>query len=325
MIEWHKLLGVSFVDYLTNTNFSVEIEKELEMPQFLDYLVLRTDDNSMQLINPPDGMETLARYNLITYKSKHQAINGWSINELIGYYVIYRKIASASLEENNKLLSSEMFKLIAVATRFPANFLSDERYVVLKKGVYRIFRGDQDVDIIVISQLPKSENNAFWHMLSPDEKSLDYGLKNYKWNRDDLHYFFINEYLKNVNMEELNMSYTIRDFKRECIMDTLEYVAMNFKPDEVRDILQRKRVIAQELLKVLPIKDWIREFPTEEILERIPLEERIKGIPLEERIKGIPLEERIKGIPLEERIKGINSEDRLRLLKILQNQNNQTV
>jgi len=41
MIEWHKILGMALVNFFSNTNYLVEIEKELEIPQFLDYLVVK--------------------------------------------------------------------------------------------------------------------------------------------------------------------------------------------------------------------------------------------------------------------------------------------
>ena len=75
MIEWHKILGMALVDFFSSTNYSVEIEKELEIPQYLDYLVVKGNNinniNNSTLILP-DGMETLSQYNLLTFKSLEQ-------------------------------------------------------------------------------------------------------------------------------------------------------------------------------------------------------------------------------------------------------------
>jgi len=35
----------------------------------------------------PDGLEHLADYNILTYKSMHQALVSWAIEEVIGHYV----------------------------------------------------------------------------------------------------------------------------------------------------------------------------------------------------------------------------------------------
>ena len=67
MIEWHKILGMALVDFFSNTNYSVEIEKELEIPQYLDYLVVKGNNINNSTLILPDGMETLSQYNLLTF------------------------------------------------------------------------------------------------------------------------------------------------------------------------------------------------------------------------------------------------------------------
>jgi hypothetical protein len=62
MIEWHKILGMALVDFFSNTNYLVEIEKELKIPQFLDCLVVNKvkDTNENDSLVLPDGMESLS-------------------------------------------------------------------------------------------------------------------------------------------------------------------------------------------------------------------------------------------------------------------------
>ncbi|KPA12454.1 hypothetical protein MHK_007339, partial [Candidatus Magnetomorum sp. HK-1] len=217
MIGWHKLLGISFVDYFTDTPYSVDIEKELEIPQYLDYIILENTEVDNQLIDPPDGFESLNKYNLITYKSSQESLNGWALNELISYYVLYRKILSALAEKKDKkkLVPPELFKLFAVSTRFPVKLLKNERYKELKEGIFQIKQGDQYVDIIVVSKLPKTKNNAFWHLFGLDQESIEFGFNNYQWNREDIKYYIFNELSKLKGGK--HMSYTVDDFKREVV------------------------------------------------------------------------------------------------------------
>ena len=196
MIEWHKILGMTLIDFFSDTNYSVEIEKELEIPQFLDYLVIKaenTEEHPSLIL--PDGMEKLLRYNLITFKSLRQPLDLWAIDELICYYVLYRKIVSPSLEN---LISEKNFKLIGIATRFPAKLSKETTLKPVKDGVFRIDHGNQPIDIIVISRLPQYQKNAIFHLFSTDTENIDFGLSEYQWKREDLKFLVINERFKHI-------------------------------------------------------------------------------------------------------------------------------
>jgi len=64
----------------------------------------------------PNGFDTLNVYNLISYKSLHEAFDGWALKELIGHYVNYRKQVSPSL---HKLLPENQFQLYAISIQHP--------------------------------------------------------------------------------------------------------------------------------------------------------------------------------------------------------------
>jgi hypothetical protein len=274
MIIWHKILGVTLVDYFTDTPYSVEIEKELKIPQYLDYIILEnTQPEKYQLVDPPDGLENLCNHNLITYKSVHESMNGWAINELISYYVLYRKILRVKdggddKQKKNQLKPSSQFKLIAVATRYPVSLLTKERYIKLKEGVYQIERGDQTVDIIVISQLPKTKNNAFWHLFGNEQQYVEFGFENYKWKRNDLKH---SVYSKLLQLMEVNkMSYTVKDFQLEVLFDC---------------------------------------FTKEEILGRYKPEDRLKGLGPGDLLKGLGPGDLLKGLRVKDQQAGLKPED----------------
>ena len=87
--DWHRLFGLVLTDFFTGTPFIVEIESDLStQQQFLDVLILRRGDAPFDG-GLPDGLEGLAAHNLITFKSRHEALDDWAMKELIGHYVAY--------------------------------------------------------------------------------------------------------------------------------------------------------------------------------------------------------------------------------------------
>ena len=89
MINWHRLFGLSLKDFFTRSPFDVEVEIDLSVKrQFLDIVILRRHSGQMNELLP-DGLENIATYNLITYKSAHEALDSWTIDELLGHTVSY--------------------------------------------------------------------------------------------------------------------------------------------------------------------------------------------------------------------------------------------
>src|SRR4051794_38578126 len=97
--DWHRLFGLLLTDFFTDTPFEVEIEKDLsKQQQFLDVVILHKGEGKFEG-RLPDGLGELAVYNLITFKSHHEALDAWAMKELIGHYVAYRKLISTSLSD----------------------------------------------------------------------------------------------------------------------------------------------------------------------------------------------------------------------------------
>jgi len=94
MINWHRLFGLTLDDYFSGTGYAVELEKDLARKrQLLDVLIIRAPAPASvrALPDPCDGLEALCAHNLLTYKSLHESLDAWAIEELIGHYVNYRK------------------------------------------------------------------------------------------------------------------------------------------------------------------------------------------------------------------------------------------
>jgi hypothetical protein len=247
-----------------------------------------------EISEPPDGLENLARHNLMTYKSIRQPLDGWALDELIGHYVNYRKQSSPSVD---KLLPIDDFGLYAVSTRHPEKLATEVALELVKQGVYEVPWGSRRIRIIVLSGVPRVERNAIWQLFSGIPENVQFGALNYHWQRPD-HSGIFNDLLQYYQAEGITMPYTWNDYFKENSPQLLELVM--------------KSLSVEELLQKLPVKELLKRLPPEERLKGLPPEERLKGLPPEERLKGLPPEERLKGLPPEERLKGLALEELLK-------------
>ena len=114
----HRLFGLSWTDFLQGTDVAVEVELDLSLKQqYLDLILIGKGTKPIPRALP-DGFEELAPYNLITFKSHQESLDGWTLCELIGHYVNYRKQISPSMQD---LLPEQDFRLFAVCVRQPRN------------------------------------------------------------------------------------------------------------------------------------------------------------------------------------------------------------
>jgi hypothetical protein len=285
MIDWHHLFGLTLTDYLTDSNYQVELEKSLSLQQqYLDVVIIKKSEGK-PLVEVPDGLEDLSEHNLLTYKSLWEPLDSWAIQELMSSYVIYRKQVSPSL---NKLLPPENFRLYAVATRFPKQLtgqikayhkslvaglnlesatskaISEQAIKSMAAGVYEIFWGTHQVRLIVTSEVSKQKQNALWHLYSGVADNFAYGNSYYRWHHEKgkrLLNQLYDLYLK----EEVVMPYTWEDFDRDY---------------------------AKSHVHLLSPEERLTGLPVEEILNWLPVNERLKGLPVEEVFKhfGLPAE-----------------------------------
>jgi hypothetical protein len=251
MIEWHRSFGLALTDYFTDSAYRVELEKDLSLKQqFLDVVIIE-QESGQPLPEPADGLENLARHNLLTYKSIREPLNGWTLDELVGHYVNYRKQISPSLE---KLLPVEDFRLYAVSTREPEKLATEVALESLKEGIYEVQWGSRRIRIIVLSQVPKVERNAIWQLFSGEAEKVQYGASHYHWRRKN-YSKLINKLYQYYRVEGIAMPYTWDDFEREY---------------------------DQELLDRLTPEQRLKGLSTKELLKRVPVEDRLKGLSAKE-------------------------------------------
>jgi hypothetical protein len=144
--DWHRLFGLLLTDFFTDSPFTVEIERDLSaQQQFLDVVILRRGRGRFAG-HLPDGLDNLAAHNLLTFKSHHEALDGWAMKELVGHYVAYRKLVSPS---PSRLLPEDHFRLYAVCARFPHNLSGQVPWRERQAGVYDCQWGTDGVRVIV--------------------------------------------------------------------------------------------------------------------------------------------------------------------------------
>jgi len=265
MIGWHHILGMTFTDFYFYSSFRVDLERELKYPQYIDILILEGSEGD-KIENPPDGLENLRKYNLITYKSIRQPLDSWALDELICYYVLFRKILSLPLKYP---IPISEFNLIGIATRFPQKLNKEETLEYSKKGVYKLKRGEHTIKIIVTSQTPKKPENAIWQMFSGNPEKIIEGLSNYNWNRDDYKHLVLQQLIHKYKSEGVKMPYTEKDFFR----DTLGYY---IRSASIEDILKYKKT--EDILKGIKPEDVFKNYKPEDVFKNYKPEDILKGL-----------------------------------------------
>jgi len=248
--DWHRLFGLLLADFFTDTPFTVEIERDLsEQQQFLDVVIVRRESGDLT-IQLPDGLEDLAKHNLITFKSHHEALDAWAMKELIGHYVAYRKLVSA---KPSSLLPENEFRLFAVCARFPQGLSTQVSWQKQQAGVYDCGWGTDAIRVIVAGELPRELHNAPLHLFSASPELVGFASGSYQ-QRSERASRLLGYLFSRFQQEGLKMSFTFEDFERQYFREKLSRLT----PEERR-----------------------------KLLESLPAEERLAGLPLEERLAGL--------------------------------------
>ena len=264
--QWHRTFGLTLMDLLANSNYEVELEKELSLKkQYLDVVIIRRTLGA-PLSEMPVGLEPLAQHNLLTYKSLREPLDEWAIEELIGHYTNYRKLVSPSL---NELLPVEHFQLYAVSTRYPSHLLNGKvSFQEIAQGVFELTWGKRLIRLIVSNRIALEEKNAFWLLFSGKAQGFAYGDEHYHW-RHPRERAVLNQLYELYKKEGVVMPYTMEDFNRD---------------------------FTREHLHLLPPEERLRGLTPETIFKQFSPEERLKGLPPETVFQQFPPEERLKGL-----------------------------
>ena len=270
IVVWHRLMGVTLADVLPSSLLGVEAEREVSVKrQFLDIVIVRKRPG--EISEPlPDGLDDLAQHNLVTYKSQHQALDAWAIEELIGHMVSYRKLVSPSPV---KLLPREQFQMYGISTRYPEKLRSEVKLEERQPGVHELALGTgSKVRILVLAEMPDAPRNAVWKIFSGKAEKVKAALNEYEPRTPEFG-LVRSALVSHYGIGDAEMSYTVEDFKKDFIRHNL-------------DVL-----------------------PPEERLRGMSPEDRLRGMSPEERLRGMSPEELTSRLSLEERLRGMSPDD----------------
>ncbi|UJS05665.1 hypothetical protein [Cylindrospermopsis raciborskii] len=286
-----------------NSPYEVEVEKDLTIrKQLLDIIIIkRYKDSGFNLY--PAGLENMSKHNLISYKSIHESFTVWSLMELIGHYVNYRKQTSKSL---SNLLPEEDYRLYGLTTHEPTQLMGRLKWKTVSEGVYDIECVTMNVRLIVLSKIPKSANNELWRLFSARAEVVEEAISHYQESYRKSEYSILMQQLYEFYIKEkLPMTYTLEQFKKDFVISHLreiptEEVLKQYSLEEI------KQYSPKELLKQYSLEE-IKQYSPKELLKQYSLEE-IKQYSPKELLKQYSLEE-IKQYSPKELLKQYSPQD----------------
>jgi hypothetical protein len=228
--DWHRLFGLLLTDYFTGSPFVVDVERDLSVQQQLIDVIIVRRGRGRFVGRLPDGLEGLRPHNLVTFKSHHEALDGWAIKELVHHDVAYRKLVSRSTTE---LLPDEQFGLYAVAARFPHNLSGQVPWQKVQAGVYDCIWGTDTIHVVVAGELPREPHNAPLHLFSASPELVAFGQGVYQ-QHSEVTSLLLRQLLERLG-KDFTMSYTMEDFKRDYIKEHFAQLT----PQEQREALER--------------------------------------------------------------------------------------
>jgi hypothetical protein len=246
--DWHRLFGLLLSDFFTGSPFVVEVERDMSVQQqFLDVVIVRRGQGEF-VGRLPDGLEEMVLHNLLTFKSHHESLDSWAVRELIGHYVAYRKIVSASTSD---LLPEEQFRLYAICARFPERLSTQVPWQKVQSGVYDCKWGIDTIRIVVAKELSREAHNAALHLFSASPELVGYGQLTYK-QRAPRSSSLLGELLVSLKREGFTM-YTMEDFQ----LDLMKKYFPQLTPQEREEVLH---TLPPETILGSLSEDQIREY-----------------------------------------------------------------
>lgn len=216
---WHRLFGLSWTDFCDGSALDVNPEKDLSVrQQFVDLLLIRRGPGPLPA-PLPDGFEDLGEFNVVTFNSHQEPLDGWALCEAVGHYVNARKQCSPSLKN---LLPESAFRLYAVCVRFPHNLAQQVALARLRDGVYELPLVARRIRIIVVQELPQQEQNAMLLLFSAQEKQVHYGRQHYKPRTGEMTTLFYD--LLKIYSEDPEMSEALKEYARTRLKELLKEV-----------------------------------------------------------------------------------------------------
>lgn len=256
--DWHRLFGLLLKDFFTGSPFNVEVEQDLSVQQqLLDVTIVRRGRGRFAG-RLPDGMEELGPHNLMTFKSHHEALDGFALKELVGADVAYRKFVSPSPSE---LLPDDQFGLYAVAARFPHNLASQIPWQEQQPGVYDCRWGLDTMRIIVAGQLLREAHNAPLHLFSAAPELVAFGQGAYR-KRSERTSLLLAQLFERFREEGVAVSFTWEEFERQYVKEHFKKLTPAERREALESLAPEER---REVLQALPLEELLTLLSAEQV------------------------------------------------------------
>ncbi|HEX5273509.1 MAG TPA: hypothetical protein VFW33_23600 [Gemmataceae bacterium] len=256
--DWHRLFGLLLTDFFTGSPFVVDVERDLSVQQqLLDVAIIRRGRGRFAG-RLPDGMGGLRPHNLVTFKSHREALEAWTLKELSGLDVAYRKLVSPS---PSALLPDDHFGLYAVSARFPHNLLGQIPWQRVQDGVYDCLWGTDTIRVIVAGELPREPHNAPLHLFSASPELVAFGGGAYR-RRSPNTSGLLGQLFARLRGEGLAVSFTMEDFQRQYAKEHFHRLTPKEQGEALELLSPEQRA---EVLQALPPEERLAGLSAEQI------------------------------------------------------------
>jgi hypothetical protein len=177
-------------------------------------------------------------HNLLTFKSHHEALDGWAMKELIGADVAYRKLVSVSPSER---LPDDQFGLYAVAAHFPHNLSGQAPWQQRQAGVYDCRWGTDTVRVGVAGELPREAHNAPLHLFSAAPALVEFGSGAYR-RRSEQTSRLLGQLFERLQGEGFAVSFTMEDFNRQYTKEHFPQLTPKEREEVLRALPPEERL-----------------------------------------------------------------------------------
>jgi hypothetical protein len=292
LFDWHRCFGLIWCDRLFATPHRVETERDTStQKQLLDLLIVLGEFPD-RLRDLPDGFQTLARHNLVTFKSYHEALDAWAILELLAHYVGYRKSLGVEPLDTD-------FRLYAVCARRPTELLRAGWLRERSPGVFALPVLGVEIRVIVIALLPQTPNNAMLHLFSADEALVEFGRQHYRPHSSHTSQVIFDLFAKYLG-EGIPMGMTLEEYAR----------------------LSRQRMIQTasmaERLDGITLEERLAGIPPEAVAQQLTPEQRVAGLPPEQLAQQLTPEQRLAGLTPDQIAQRLTPEQLAEFLRLAQ-------
>jgi len=258
---FHRLFGLAWMDLFQGTTARVEPELDMATQQMLLDVAISLDNPHTLQLPLPDGCDSLDKHNILTFKSYQEALDSWTLLELIHHYVSRRHQVSPQ----DELLPQEEFRVIAVCVRRPHLLGHLAGLVRVRAGVYDLPILDLPIRLIVIHELPLEPHNAMLHLFSARDEGIRFGMSHYRQRSTETS-ALICELFKHY-LEDPDMSNPLKEFAQKAITELLASLPLEERLQGISAEQRLQGVSAEELRKRLSPRERLADLSADEVLQ----------------------------------------------------------